>query len=85
LFLSPDLDGSKWTPTPLQEPGQPENVREISDDANNRLAKSGLMFGNPNMLQCRSFGSPTALKPNPRAVSRTDLVRHGVAALIHRN
>jgi len=60
LFLSPDFGGSKRTLTPLQEAGQPENAREISDGANSRLAKGGLMFGNPNMLQRRWFGSPTA-------------------------
>ena len=53
LLLSPDFDGSKWTLTPLQEPGQPENAREISEYPKNGLMKSRLMFGKPNMLQCR--------------------------------
>jgi hypothetical protein len=39
LSLSPDFDGSKWTFTSLQEPGQPENVREISDDTNKSSGK----------------------------------------------
>jgi hypothetical protein len=47
---------------------------KLEVDAKSPVGKGGLMFGNPNMLQCRWFGRPTTLKPDLSAGLKKDLV-----------